>query len=84
MVDALCSGRSVRKDVLVRIQSRAQTSHNGRFFFFILVVFHLFSFVDLFMLQKSVMFFVYSLKSLSRNYIYVGLTDSVERRFEEH
>ena len=25
LVDALCSGRSVRKDVLVRIQSRAQT-----------------------------------------------------------
>lgn len=24
LVDALCSGRSVRKDVLVRIQSRAQ------------------------------------------------------------
>lgn len=30
------------------------------------------------------MFFVYALRSLSRNYIYVGLTDNVDRRFEEH
>ena len=30
------------------------------------------------------MYFVYALKSLSRNYIYVGLTDNVERRFGEH
>ena len=28
LVDALCSGRSVRKDVLVRIQSWAQKPHN--------------------------------------------------------
>ena len=30
------------------------------------------------------MYFVYALSSLERNYIYVGLTDSVERRFYEH
>lgn len=30
------------------------------------------------------MYFVYALSSLVRNYIYVGLTDSVERRFSEH
>ena len=30
------------------------------------------------------MYFVYVLKSLERNYIYVGLTDNLERRFEEH
>ena len=30
------------------------------------------------------MYFVYALKSLGRNYIYVGLTDNVERRFGEH
>ena len=30
------------------------------------------------------MYFVYSLKSLSRNYIYVGITDNIERRFEQY
>jgi putative endonuclease len=30
------------------------------------------------------MFFVYALKSLSRNYIYVGLTDDIERRVCQH
>lgn len=29
-------------------------------------------------------FFVYAIKSLERNYIYVGMTDNPERRFEEH
>ncbi len=29
-------------------------------------------------------FFVYALKSLKANYIYVGLTDNVERRFKQH
>jgi putative endonuclease len=32
--------------------------------------------------QKS--FFVYALKSVKRNYIYVGLTDNIERRIAEH
>ncbi len=30
------------------------------------------------------MYFVYALKSENRNYIYVGLTDNIERRFNEH
>ena len=30
------------------------------------------------------MFYVYCLKSLSRNCLYVGLTDNIERRFAEH
>jgi len=30
------------------------------------------------------MFFVYALKSLARDYIYVGLTDDVERRVGQH
>ena len=30
------------------------------------------------------MYFVYSISSLTRNYIYVGLTDNVERRFNQH
>jgi len=30
------------------------------------------------------MFYVYAISSLNRNYIYVGLTDNVERRFVEH
>ena len=30
------------------------------------------------------MFYVYCLQSLSRNYLYVGLTDNIERRFIEH
>jgi len=29
-------------------------------------------------------FYVYAISSLKRNYIYVGLTDSIERRFMEH
>jgi len=30
------------------------------------------------------MFYVYSIKSLIRNYIYIGLTDNYERRIMEH
>jgi len=30
------------------------------------------------------MFTVYAISSLERNYIYVGLTDNLERRFFEH
>lgn len=30
------------------------------------------------------MYYTYGIKSLSRNYIYVGLTDNVQRRFGEH
>ncbi|MBN8687714.1 MAG: GIY-YIG nuclease family protein [Chitinophagales bacterium] len=30
------------------------------------------------------MFYVYALNSLSRNYIYVGLTNDLERRFHQH
>lgn len=30
------------------------------------------------------MYYVYAIQSLSRNYIYVGLTDNVDRRFSEH
>jgi hypothetical protein len=30
------------------------------------------------------MFFVYAIKSLSRNYIYVGLTNDVEKRLKQH
>jgi putative endonuclease len=30
------------------------------------------------------MFFVYALRSLNRNYIYVGLTGDIERRMAEH
>ena len=33
---------------------------------------------------KQNMFYVYAIKSQSRNYIYVGLTNSLERRLEEH
>jgi putative endonuclease len=29
-------------------------------------------------------FYVYAIKSLNRNYIYVGLTDNVERRVGQH
>jgi len=32
----------------------------------------------------SIMFTVYSIKSIDRNYIYVGLTNNIERRFNEH
>jgi putative endonuclease len=30
------------------------------------------------------MYFVYAIKSINRNYIYVGMTNKVERRFDEH
>ncbi len=30
------------------------------------------------------MYFVYALKSIQHNYIYVGLTDNVERRVNQH
>ena len=30
------------------------------------------------------MFYVYAITSLHRNYIYVGLSENVERRFSEH
>ncbi len=30
------------------------------------------------------MFYVYVIKSLNRNYIYVGITDNIERRFLQH
>jgi putative endonuclease len=30
------------------------------------------------------MFFVYAIKSVTRNYIYVGLTNNFDRRFLEH
>jgi putative endonuclease len=30
------------------------------------------------------MYYVYAIKSLTRNYIYVGLTDNLERRFSQH
>ncbi len=30
------------------------------------------------------MFFVYAIKSIERNYIYVGLTNNLERRIERH
>jgi putative endonuclease len=30
------------------------------------------------------MFYVYAIKSLSRNYIYVGLTNNLDRRVKQH
>ena len=30
------------------------------------------------------MYYVYAIKSIFRNYIYVGLTNNLERRFAEH
>jgi len=30
------------------------------------------------------MYFIYAISSLERNYIYVGLTDDIERRISEH
>src|SRR5688572_15199904 len=30
------------------------------------------------------MFYIYAIKSLTRNYIYVGMTDNLERRFLQH
>jgi putative endonuclease len=34
--------------------------------------------------EIQVMYHVYALQSLSRNYIYVGLTDNLERRIHQH
>lgn len=30
------------------------------------------------------MYYVYAIKSLNRNYIYVGMTSDIERRLKEH
>ena len=30
------------------------------------------------------MFYVYAIRSLHRNYVYVGLTNNIERRLKEH
>jgi len=30
------------------------------------------------------MYYTYALRSLNRNYIYVGLTDNIDRRLDEH
>ena len=30
------------------------------------------------------MYYVYAIKSISRNYIYVGMTNNLERRLNEH
>ena len=30
------------------------------------------------------MYYVYAIKSLTRNYIYVGITNNLVRRFDEH
>ncbi len=35
-------------------------------------------------LISTVVFYVYALRSLSRNYIYVGLTDNLDRRVMQH
>jgi putative endonuclease len=34
--------------------------------------------------SQVLMFIVYAISSISRNYIYVGLTDNIERRLSEH
>ena len=34
--------------------------------------------------QTKIMFHIYALKSISRNYIYVGFTSDLERRIGEH
>ena len=34
--------------------------------------------------NNQLMYFVYAIKSINRNYIYVGMTNEVERRFDEH
>jgi len=30
------------------------------------------------------MFYIYAIKSINRNYIYVGMTDNLSRRFNQH
>ena len=33
---------------------------------------------------QTKMYFVYAIKSLLRNYVYIGISDNVDRRFQEH
>ena len=35
-------------------------------------------------IKSTTLFYVYAIKSLSRNYIYVGLTNNLERRILQH
>ncbi len=69
LVDAADSKSAVRKDVQVRFLFWAPGET-----FSILRRFFIF----------TTMFTVYSIKSIDRNYIYVGLTNNIERRFNEH
>jgi len=34
--------------------------------------------------NQNIMYYVYAIKSLNKKYIYVGLTDNVNRRFNQH
>jgi putative endonuclease len=34
--------------------------------------------------MSTPMFFVYAIRSLNRNYLYVGLTDHIDRRIDQH
>jgi putative endonuclease len=34
--------------------------------------------------QTQIMFFVYAIKSIDKNYIYVGLTNNIQRRLSDH
>lgn len=34
--------------------------------------------------QKSIMYYTYAIRSEIRNYIYVGLTNNLKRRFRQH
>ena len=78
--DAHVSGACVRKDVRVRPASRPK--EGGSLFRHKKAQ----SSIGLFFMQKSkpMNYYVYALKSKTRKYIYVGLTDNVERRLGEH
>ena len=40
--------------------------------------------LEAFLILSYNMFWVYAISSISRNYIYVGLTDNLERRIDQH
>ena len=33
---------------------------------------------------RNIMYFVYAIKSIARNYIYVGISNDIQRRFSQH
>lgn len=68
LVDALVSNTSERKFVSVRSRLQVQSS----------------SINDGLFIYVNSMYFVYAIKSLKKDWVYVGITDNLDRRLNQH